>query len=116
MMAPPNVELWAGLPREAFVTQMRDHDDRESVLHATFTLERKHPVPPERDFAAWADAAARARWFAGPGSDYELDFRAGGRETVTRAGAPGAPIRVGVSRHRPGRADRLDGSYVEPDC
>ncbi|MFC6023343.1 SRPBCC family protein [Plantactinospora solaniradicis] len=53
----------------------------QSVTHATFSLERSYPVPPARVFAAWADPDAKARWFAGPGSEgHELDFRIGGRE------------------------------------
>jgi uncharacterized protein YndB with AHSA1/START domain len=55
---------------------MTDHH----VTHATFTLERLYPVPPARVFAAWADPAAKARWFAAPGGEHELDFRVGGRE------------------------------------
>jgi uncharacterized protein YndB with AHSA1/START domain len=57
-----------------------------SVLHTTFTLERTYPKKPDRVFAAWADPATKARWFAGPGSEHDLDFRPGGRETVRRAG------------------------------
>ena len=34
------------------------------VTHATFSLERDYPVAPARVFAAWADPAAKARWFA----------------------------------------------------
>jgi uncharacterized protein YndB with AHSA1/START domain len=34
-------------------------------------------------FAAWADPAAKARWFAGPASEHELDFRVGGLEVTT---------------------------------
>jgi uncharacterized protein YndB with AHSA1/START domain len=52
-----------------------------TVTHATFTLERHYPAPPQRVFAAWSDPAAKARWFAGPTADHhELDFRVGGRE------------------------------------
>ena len=36
-----------------------------TVTHATFTLERVYPAPPQRVFAAWSDPAAKARWFAG---------------------------------------------------
>ncbi len=55
---------------------MTDH----SVTHATFSLERTYPVPVDRVFAAWQDPAAKARWFAGPDSGHQLDFRVGGRE------------------------------------
>jgi uncharacterized protein YndB with AHSA1/START domain len=46
-----------------------------SAIHSTFSLERHYGVPPARVFAAWADPAARARRFAGPASEHELDFR-----------------------------------------
>ena len=62
------------------------------VTHATFTLERSYPVPPARVFAAWADPAAKARWFTpNPGFGHELDFRVGGRE-VARGGPDGGPV------------------------
>jgi uncharacterized protein YndB with AHSA1/START domain len=51
-----------------------------SVTHATFTLERTYPASTDVVFAAWADPAAKAAWFAGPDSDHQLDFRVGGRE------------------------------------
>jgi uncharacterized protein YndB with AHSA1/START domain len=51
-----------------------------SVTHATFTLERTYPVPPDRVFNAWADPQVKARWFAGNPEGYELDFRPGGIE------------------------------------
>ena len=55
-----------------------------NVTHATFTLERSYPAPPARVFAAWADPAAKARWFTpGPGAGHQLDFRVGGREVAT---------------------------------
>jgi len=54
------------------------------VLHATFTLESSYPAPLSRVFAAWADPAAKARWFAGPDTEHALDFRVGGRETACR--------------------------------
>ena len=62
------------------------------VTHATFTLERSYSAPPARVFAAWADPAAKARWFTpGPGSGHELDFRVGGREVAT-GGPEGGPL------------------------
>jgi uncharacterized protein YndB with AHSA1/START domain len=70
------------------------------VTHATFTLERSYPVPPARVFAAWADPAAKARWFTpNPDFGHELDFRIGGREVVT--GAPeGGPVMTFESLYR----------------
>lgn len=64
-----------------------------AVLHSTFTLERTYPVPRERVFAAWADPAAKARWFARAhsGIHHDLDFRVGGAETVLRPGGDGEP-------------------------
>ena len=63
-----------------------------SVTHATFSLERSYPAPPARVFAAWADPAAKARWFTpGAGSGHELDFRIGGREVAT-GGPEGGPL------------------------
>ena len=54
------------------------------VTHATFSLERRYQASPGRVFAAWADPEAKARWFAGPGAEHELDFRVGGSETASR--------------------------------
>ena len=66
-----------------------------SVTHATFVVERTYDAAPARVFAAWADPAAKARWFASPeewGPDeFELDFRVGGRE-VSRGGPDGGPV------------------------
>jgi uncharacterized protein YndB with AHSA1/START domain len=56
-----------------------------TVLHSTFTLERSYPAAPERVFAYWADPATKARWFAGPDAEHELDFRIGGMERVVTA-------------------------------
>jgi uncharacterized protein YndB with AHSA1/START domain len=50
-----------------------------SVVHSTFNLERFYPAPVTRVFGAWADPAAKARWFS-PNGPHELDFRVGGRE------------------------------------
>jgi len=51
-----------------------------SVIHATFTMERIYPAPPDRVFKAWAEPEVKVRWFAGNPQDYELDFRPGGIE------------------------------------
>ena len=66
-----------------------------SIEHASFSIERRYDVPPATVFAAWADAAAKARWFSEPGEwvagPLELDFRVGGRE-VQWSGPEGGPV------------------------
>ena len=70
------------------------------VTHATFSLERSYPVPPARVFAAWADPAAKARWFAAePDAGHQLDFRIGGRE-VAHGGPDGSPVMTFESIYR----------------
>ena len=49
------------------------------VVHSTFSLERVYQASTGRVFAAWADPAAKTRWFS-PNGPHELDFRVGGRE------------------------------------
>jgi uncharacterized protein YndB with AHSA1/START domain len=65
------------------------------VEHAGFTIERRYGAAPERVFAAWADPAAKRRWFAGPEEwevgPHELDFREGGRE-VGGGGPKAGPV------------------------
>jgi uncharacterized protein YndB with AHSA1/START domain len=63
-----------------------------SVEHATFVVERTYDASPARVFAAWADPAAKASWFAGDdpeGAKLELDFRVGGREINSGAAPDG---------------------------
>jgi uncharacterized protein YndB with AHSA1/START domain len=62
-----------------------------STKHATFTIDRIYDAEPARVFAAWADPAAKTRWFGGGSDDYELDFKVGGRE-VNRGGEPGGAV------------------------
>jgi len=73
---------------------MTSHD----VTHATFTLEREYPVPPAEVFARWAEPAAKARWFAGPDTQHQLDFKPGGVESL-RAVLDGKVLTVESSYH-----------------
>jgi uncharacterized protein YndB with AHSA1/START domain len=76
-----------------------------SVLHDTMVLRHSYPTAsPGRVFAAWADPAAKAVWFAGAEpdeftpSDYELDFRIGGRE-FSRGGPPDGDVYTYEARY-----------------
>jgi len=54
-----------------------------SAAHSTFVIERTYEASPERVFSAWADPAAKARWFGPsekPKDAHTLDFQVGGRE------------------------------------
>lgn len=66
-----------------------------SVRHAKFTIERTYPAARERVFRAFADPASKAKWFVGPDnwekSNHKLDFRVGGKETVS-GGPPGGQV------------------------
>jgi uncharacterized protein YndB with AHSA1/START domain len=64
---------------------MSDH----AVAHSTFSLERTYTAAPARVFAAWAEPAAKAQWFAGPNSEHRLDFRVGGHEIARGANSGG---------------------------
>ena len=56
-----------------------------SAVHDTFRLDRRYDAAPARVFRAFADPAAKAKWFGGPEEmkreDEAFDFREGGRET-----------------------------------
>lgn len=59
-------------------------DKKQRIEHATFTIEREFAATPAQVFAAWADLAVKAQWFAGPEEwergEHTLDFRVGGKE------------------------------------
>jgi uncharacterized protein YndB with AHSA1/START domain len=79
------------------MTDLATQDTTErSTEHATFVIERTYDATPARVFAAWADPAAKARWF-GPGSaaaeGYALDFAVGGRERLEVPTPDGAVYR-----------------------
>lgn len=58
---------------------MSDH----AVKHATFSLERTYPVPPNRAFNAWAEPEIKIRWFARDTKHYEMNFSPGGIERLS---------------------------------
>lgn len=67
-----------------------------SVTHATFVIERTYDAPPGRVFAAFADPAAKSRWFGDPehsaSTEYTLDFNVGGREHISARAPDGSTV------------------------
>ena len=85
-----------------------------NVTHATFVIERTYGAAPARVFNAFADAAAKARWFVGP-DEWERSRvrpRLPGRRTRGQPGRParraGPRLRGPLPRHRAQRADHHD--------
>jgi uncharacterized protein YndB with AHSA1/START domain len=57
-----------------------------SVVQASFSIERIIDAPCEKVYKAFADTAAKERWFKGPSVEpgsHTMDFREGGHETNT---------------------------------
>ncbi len=53
-----------------------------NVVHATFVIDRTFKAPRSKVFEAFADFDSKRKWFGGggPGIDWNMDFRVGGRE------------------------------------
>nr|WP_296067689.1 SRPBCC family protein [uncultured Actinoplanes sp.] len=67
-----------------------------STLHDTFRIDRHFDAAPARVFRAFADPAAKEKWFGGPAEmkreDVEFDFREGGRENLVSVFGDGTRI------------------------
>ncbi len=66
-----------------------------STTHATFVIERDFKARPPKVFDAFANPQSKAKWFGGPDewekSNHKLDFRVGGKESVS-GGPPGGVV------------------------
>jgi uncharacterized protein YndB with AHSA1/START domain len=66
------------------------------IIHNTFVIERTYPKPPEQVFNAFADPAAKRRWYAPRGHQdvekFEMDFRPGGSEQLSYRFKEGSPF------------------------
>jgi uncharacterized protein YndB with AHSA1/START domain len=88
---------------------------QRSAEHATFDIERIYDAAPSRVFDAWADPAAKSKWF-GPGSDSEvglaLDFRVGGREHFTAGMPDGRVFGYDARYHEIAPGERIVYAYT----
>jgi len=80
-----------------------------NVVHASFTITRSWPHPPQKVFNAFASESAKAKWFGGPPGWEQhkkvWDFREGGQEHLS-------------GRHPNGMVSVFDCTYhdiVAPD-
>lgn len=68
---------------------------KRSTTHATFVIERDFRAAPAKVFDAFARPQSKAKWFGGPEdwekSNHKLDFRVGGKESVS-GGPPGGVV------------------------
>ncbi|HEX7000705.1 MAG TPA: SRPBCC family protein [Trueperaceae bacterium] len=87
----------------------------ETVVHESFTIERRYTSSPEQVWHAFADPAVKRRWFAeGEGFeviDYGLDFRVGGREHGS-FNALKAPVPLGVISNETRYFDIREGRRI----
>ena len=79
--------------------------------HATFVIERRYEVSPERAFAAWADPEAKARWYTDSDAHLVLDFRVGGRERSSGSAPDGRAYRYDALFHDIFPAQRIVYTY-----
>lgn len=92
-----------------------------TVVHGSFTVVRHWRHAPAKVFSAFAGAAAKAKWFAGPPGweehKKEFDFREGGHEHLSGRHANGRVSAFDATYHdivvpRAGEAGRIVYSYV----
>lgn len=66
-----------------------------STVHSTFVIERTYAASTRLVFDAWADPAAKTKWFGPPekpAGTYSLEFREGGREHLSMAMPDNGPL------------------------
>jgi uncharacterized protein YndB with AHSA1/START domain len=61
---------------------------KRNTEHSSLVVERTYPFAVAKVWKAWADPAAKAKWFSGPADQWTLierscDFRVGGTETAS---------------------------------
>ncbi len=69
------------------------------VVHSTFTIERSYQATLDRVFGAWAIPEEKAKWFATPDAEHQLDFRVGGCEMARATNGEGAMVTFESTYH-----------------
>jgi uncharacterized protein YndB with AHSA1/START domain len=68
---------------------------QRSSHHDTFVIDRVYAAPPAKVFEAWGNPAFKRKWFSAPDewtrAPHRLDFKIGGRESVS-GGPPGGAL------------------------
>ena len=89
---------------------------KHSLIHDTFTLERRYPSAPAKVYRYFSEAECRKRWFGATPDwsqrSHSLDFRVGGQE-LEQGAPPGGPLMTYEGRILdivPG--ERIISSYV----
>jgi uncharacterized protein YndB with AHSA1/START domain len=76
---------------------------KPSAHHDTFVIERTFQAPIAKVFSAWADPAFKRKWFGGPDewtrSPHRLDFKVGGKESLSGGPAGGQLHRYEAAYH-----------------
>lgn len=71
------------------------------TTHSTIHIDHFYPSAPAKVFAAFADPAAKRRWFAESEGfivdSFEMDFSVGGDEHASFQFAPGTPMPAGTT-------------------
>ncbi len=87
-----------------------------SIVHASFTITRIWSASPARVFQAFADEAAKQKWFAGPGNwqllKRSFDFREGGHEHLSGRHDNGTVSAFDCLYHDIVENERIIYSYV----
>jgi len=69
---------------------------KHSLIHDTFTLERRYPSAPAKVYRYFSEPQYRKRWFGATEDwsqrSHSLDFRVGGQELEQGAPVNGHPI------------------------
>jgi uncharacterized protein YndB with AHSA1/START domain len=82
-----------------------------TVVHRSFTSERRYGCTPRQAFSAFADPELKRRWFGSPDDAAELDFRIGGSERRSGSGPDGASYAFSARYHDIVEGERIVFAY-----